>query len=226
MEFLGLISAMQCEGNTIWVDKTERYVLNRGARWNFDPCWASRESVLRATDRPLLPSMAANRWLNPSVFSLACKLSPLSPGGLTWMCRKMSKLNFVGSLSALRSSVAMWEGRGDPTSPYNLRLPTIYTGDDSLLTRNVSENIEKLIDSPRSQPRSVKIGEGSACSLSPGSPYTPSPQSPARWEPATEILGVFNFKKNFLIFIRGRYWPIKVATLSPFPTLHFWSEGK
>ena len=112
--------------------------------------------------------------------SLACKLSPLSPGGLTWMCRKMSKLNFVGSLSALRSSVAMWEGRGDPTSPYNLRLPTIYTGDDSLLTRNVSENIEKLIDSPRSQPRSVKIGEGSACSLSPGSPYTPSPQSPAR----------------------------------------------
>ena len=68
--------------------------------------------------------------------SLACKLSPLSPDGLTWMCRKMSKLNFVGSLSALRSSVAMWEGRGDPTSPYNLRLPTIYTG-ASLLTRNV-----------------------------------------------------------------------------------------
>ena len=104
---------------------------------------------------------------------------PFSPDGLTWMCRKMSKLNFVGSLSALRSSVAMWEGRGDPTSPYNLRLPTIYTG-ASLLTRKVSENIEKLIDSPRSQPRSVKISEGSACSLSPGSPYTPSPQSPAR----------------------------------------------
>ena len=70
-------------------------------------------------------------------FFVFLSFPPFSLDGLTWMCRKMSKLNFVGSLSALRSSVATWDGRGDPTSPYNLRLPTIYTGDDSLLTRNV-----------------------------------------------------------------------------------------
>ena len=77
----------------------------------------------------------------------------------------------------------------------------------------------------RSQPKSVRVGEGSACSLSPGSPYTPSPRTPGRWDPGKNSQAIFwkavvgSFKQVLPLADQSG----RCVTL---PTLHFWSEGK